>query len=97
LRCAESYTQKDVTLICLFSLKFYRYINVIVRNVRPVFHCHTVSKIKYRGRGDIWHTSHVIIFHIFFVLVKLNVRAHIAINTLGLQSDLHKFDAIYKE
>jgi hypothetical protein len=44
-----------------------------------------------------WHIFHVIIFHIFSVLVKLNVTARMASNTLGLQSDLNKFDAIHKE
>jgi hypothetical protein len=48
-------------------------------------------------RGDSWHTFHFIIFHIFSVLVKLNVAARMASNTLGLQSDLHKFDAVHKE
>jgi hypothetical protein len=48
-------------------------------------------------RGDSWHTFHVIIFHIFSVLVKLNVTARMVSNTLGLQSNLHKFDAIHKE
>jgi hypothetical protein len=48
-------------------------------------------------RGDSWHTFHFIIFHIFSVIVKLNVTARMASNTLGLQSDLHKFDAIHKE
>jgi hypothetical protein len=50
-----------------------------------------------RVRGDSWHTFHIIIFRIFSVLVKLNVTARMASNTLGLQSDLHKFDAIRKE
>jgi hypothetical protein len=48
-------------------------------------------------RGDSWHTFHVIIFHIFPVYVKFNTAARMASNTLGLQSDLHKFDAIRKE
>jgi hypothetical protein len=48
-------------------------------------------------RGDIWHTFHVIIFHIFPVHVKMNIAALMVSNTLGLQSDLHKFDAISKE
>jgi hypothetical protein len=48
-------------------------------------------------RGDSWHTFHVIIFHIFPVHVKLNIAARMASNTLGLQSDLHKFYAIRKE
>jgi hypothetical protein len=48
-------------------------------------------------RGDSWHTFHVIIFHIFPVLVKLNIAARMASNTLGLQSDLHKFDAVQKK
>jgi len=51
------------------------------------------------GRGDIWHTFHVIIFHFFFffVLIKFNVTACVSSNTLQLQSDLHKFDIIHKE
>jgi hypothetical protein len=47
--------------------------------------------------GDSWHTFHVIIFHIFSALVKLNVRTHMVSNTLGLQSNLHKFYAVRKE
>jgi hypothetical protein len=31
------------------------------------------------------------------LLVKLNVTVHMASNTIGPQSDLHKFDATHKE
>ena len=48
-------------------------------------------------RRDNWHTSHGIFFHNFSVLVQLNVTARVGSNTLGLQSDLHKFGAIHKE
>jgi nitrate reductase NapE component len=48
-------------------------------------------------RGDSWHTFHVIIFHIFSVLAKLNVRVRMASITFGLQSYVHKFDGIRKE
>jgi len=50
-----------------------------------------------RGGGVSWHTVHVIIYHIFSVLVKLNVATRVGSYTLGLQSDLHKFDAVRKE
>jgi hypothetical protein len=43
------------------------------------------------------HTFHVIIFHIFSVLFKLNVTARMGNNTLRLLFDQHKFDAICKE
>jgi len=48
-------------------------------------------------RGDSWHTFHFVIFLIFSVLIKFNVTARMGSNTLGLQSDLHKFDIIHKE
>jgi len=43
------------------------------------------------------HTFHVLIFHIFSLLVKLNVTGHVDSNTLRRLSDLHKFEAINKE
>jgi hypothetical protein len=43
------------------------------------------------------HTFHVIIFHIFSLLVKLNVTAHVGSNTLQRLSDIHRFEAINKE
>lgn len=43
------------------------------------------------------HTFHLIIFHIFSVLFKLNLTARMGSNTLRLLSDLHKFDTICKE
>jgi hypothetical protein len=55
------------------------------------------TSTKVGERRDSWHTFHVIIFHIFPVHVKLNLAARMVSNTLGLQSDLHKFDAIRKE
>jgi hypothetical protein len=48
-------------------------------------------------RGDSWHNLHAIIFHVFFVLVKLNVAARMGSNTLRLQSYLRKFEGIQKE
>ena len=36
-------------------------------------------------------------FHIFSILVKLNVTVRMGSHTLGLQSDLQIFDAIHKE
>jgi hypothetical protein len=47
-------------------------------------------------RGVIDDTLYVIIFHIFPVLVKLNVTVRKSSNTLGLQRDIQKFDAINK-
>jgi len=49
------------------------------------------------GGGIVGPLFHFIIFHILSALVKLNVTARMASNTLGLQSDLHKFDDILKE
>jgi hypothetical protein len=43
------------------------------------------------------HTFHVIIFHVFSLLVKLNVTVHIDSNTLRRLSDLQKFENISKE
>jgi hypothetical protein len=40
---------------------------------------------------------HVTIFHIFSILIKLNVTAYMGSNTLGQQPDLCKFDAIRKQ
>jgi len=49
------------------------------------------------GGGDSWHNLQAIIFHIFSVLVKLNVTVRMGNNTIGIQSYLHKFEAIHKE
>jgi hypothetical protein len=58
----------------------------------PVFNPEAIGE-----RGDSWYTFCVVIFHIFSVLIKFNVTARMGSNTLGLQSDLHKFDIIHKE
>jgi hypothetical protein len=60
-------------------------------------HCILAVSRQIGERGDSWHTFHVIIFHIFPVHVKLSIAARMVSNILGLQSDLHKFDAIRKE
>jgi hypothetical protein len=46
---------------------------------------------------DSWHTFHVIIFHIFSVLITFNATARVGANILGLQSDLHKYGTIKEE
>ena len=55
-----------------------------------------VPEIPCRGEGGTWHICHVIIFHIFSVLVKLNVTAYVGSNTLRQQPDLCRFDAVHK-
>ena len=53
---------------------------------------------KYGSKGGIiGPLFHFIISQMFAALVKLNVTARMAINTLGLQNDQHKFDDILKE
>ena len=47
--------------------------------------------------GYSWHTFHVIMFHICSYPDQLNVTAPVGSNTLWLQSDLNKFDAIHKK
>jgi hypothetical protein len=94
----RSYENSDEKYFChflffslIFSLKASIHIHMEGLCI-AVIQCTLVGE-----RGDSWHTFHFIIFHIFSVLVKLNVTARKASNTLGLQSDLHKFDAIHKE
>jgi hypothetical protein len=65
----------------------------VAENLAPT----RIRSLGHRGEGGSWHTFHVIIFHIFFVLIKFNVTAFMSSNTLGLQSNLHKFDIIHKE
>jgi hypothetical protein len=48
------------------------------------------------GGGMLGTLFRVQFFHIFSVVVKLNVGAHMGSNTLGLQFDLPKFDTIHK-
>jgi hypothetical protein len=48
-------------------------------------------------KGDIWHTSLVLIFRVFSINVKLNVMPLTASNIPGLHSGLQKFDAIRKQ
>ena len=54
------------------------------------------SKISLQQWEDSWHTFHVIIFHIFLHL-KLDVTACKYSHTVGLLSDVHKFEGVRKE
>jgi hypothetical protein len=56
-----------------------------------------IQSLGCSGEGDSLHTSCVIIFHIFSVLIRFNVTVRMVSNTLGLQSDLHQSDVIHKE
>ena len=40
-------------------------------------------------RGDSWHTCHFLIFHIFSVVAKSNIRAQLGSSILGLQTELY--------
>ena len=49
-----------------------------------------------RGEGTSWHNVYFLVFHIFSVLINLNIRAQLGSDTLGLQYELHDFHAICK-
>jgi hypothetical protein len=81
-------------------LKLYRYCCWITNSTfqspnkcQPSWRSHSSSR---GGGGQLAHFS-CYNFHIFTVLVQLNVTARMDSNTIGLQSDLYRLDAIHKE
>lgn len=84
------YVLRCITLNHAIYFRF-RLLTDIVTHMNEGHHTRSVDK-----RRDSWHI-YVIIFHIFPVLVKLNVRSRKGCNTLGLQPGPHKFDVINKE
>jgi hypothetical protein len=57
----------------------------------------TLAPLTLVEKGDSGHTFHFLIFYIFSVLAKTNIRAQLGSSILGLQSELYIFRPVYKE
>jgi hypothetical protein len=80
------------------------YVIILSYNYRFQFSCKNyfqlndipLPEMQINSEGDSGYTFHVIIFHIFSVLAKMNMTAYVASNNFGLKFDPHN-DTIHKE